>query len=298
MYERLIRMLKMNDVEYKTDQELSALTSIKIGGRAAIVILPNTADKLISVACLLQNEGINFKIVGRMTNVLPPDGYFNAPIITTRRLLGFSVTDDGVVLAGAGETLARILRYCAEKDLGGCEALLGIPGTLGGLVTMNAGAFGSEISDFFSSALAYDIEGREYIYLSRDEMCFSYRNSVIRENRLLVLSVKLNLRPRQKASIIADIDKYRRTRINNQPTEPSLGSVFMRSDGIIPAKLIDQIGLRGKAVGGAMVSEKHAGFIVNRGGATAADFKSLAEYIKREVYLRFGVTIREEVEYL
>ena len=148
MDERLLGMLKMNDVEYKLNQDLSALTSIKIGGIAELVILPDTVEKLISVAEYFRNKGSYFKIVGRMTNILPPDGKLLIPVVTTRRLLGFSVSD-GVVSANAGESLARILRACAVQNLGGCEALSGIPGTLGGLVAMNAGAFGSMISDFF-----------------------------------------------------------------------------------------------------------------------------------------------------
>ena len=298
MYERLIRMLKMNDVEYKTDQELSALTSIKIGGRAAIVIMPNTPEKLVLVIKYLVDEGIEYKIIGRMTNVLPPDGYFGIPLITTRRLSSFSLTDEGLLSSCAGESLYRILRFCAERNYGGCEALSGIPGTLGGLVTMNAGAFGSEISDFFLEAKAYDPETGKYLCLCKDDMRFSYRSSIVRGANTALLSLKLKLKRKPKADIISDIEKYRRIRTDTQPSEPSLGSVFMRCNGIIPAKLIDECGLRGKKIGGAAVSEKHAGFIINRGGATADDFKNLVEYIKCEVYLRFGVGILREVEYL
>ena len=298
MYERLIGMLKIHDVEYQTEVELSALTSIKIGGVAGLVILPDTPDKTVAVLNCLLNEGIAFKTVGRMTNILPPDGRVDIPIITTRRLLGFSVSDAGVVSANAGERLMRILRFCAERDLGGCEMLSGIPGTIGGLVTMNAGAFGAEISDFFIGAVAYDIKTRECVRLLRDDMRFAYRNSIIRESSLVILSVDLTLRRRSKDDIISDLNKYKRIRLDAQPIEPSLGSVFMRCDGVVPAKLIDELGLRGHSIGGAMVSEKHAGFIINRGGATASDFRSLVDYIKREVYVRCGIIIREEVEYL
>lgn len=298
MYERLIGMLKMNDVEYKTDQELSAFTSVKIGGKARLIIMPNTLDKLIlSINCLCK-EKIKYKIVGRMTNVLPPDECFDTPIITTRHLIGFSVTDDGVVCASIGESLLRIVRSCAEKDLGGLEALVGIPGTLGGLVTMNAGAFGAEISDFFVDALAYDTERLECIKLTREDMRFSYRHSAIKQSPLVLLSIKLILKPKRKEEILSDVDKYRQLRLNTQPKEPSLGSVFLRQEGILPARLIDDMGLKGERIGGAEISKKHAGFIINRGNASANDYKQLVDYVEREAYLRFGVSLIREVEYL
>lgn len=298
MDERLHRMLKMNEVEYRIDQELSSYSSIKIGGRAVLIILPDTLDKLVSLLDYFRNEGKAFKIVGRMTNVLPPDGVFDTPLITTRRLFGFSVDERGIVSANAGESLVRILRHTAEKNLGGCEALAGIPGTLGGLAAMNAGAFGSEISEFFIEACVYHIKNGKNFTLSRDDMSFSYRKSLLRDGNIILLSLKLKLIEKDRNAVLSDIEKYREMRLLSQPTEPSLGSVFMRSDGVIPARLIDESGLRGKRIGGAEVSEKHAGFIVNRGGATASDFKSLALYIKREVYLRSGATLIREVEYL
>lgn len=297
MDERLLGMLKMNDVEYKLNQDLSVLTSIKIGGIAELVILPDTVEKLISVAEYFRNKGSYFKIVGRMTNILPPDGKLLIPVVTTRRLLGFSVSD-GVVSANAGESLARILRACAVQNLGGCEALSGIPGTLGGLVAMNAGAFGSMISDFFIDGLFYDMKSGEKTHLTKSDVRFSYRSSALRRGDLLLLSLRLKLSKKECAEVLSDIEGYREKRRLSQPTEPSLGSVFMRGEGIIPAKLIDECGLRGVTIGGAEVSAKHAGFIVNRGGATARDFQQLARYIKREVKLKFGVSLSREVEYL
>ncbi len=298
MYERLTGMLKMNDVQYEDDVKLSQLSSIRIGGRGRIVIFPDSGDKLTSVLGYIKNEGIPFRIVGRMTNILPPDEDFEIPVITTRRYLGFSVTDDGLVLANAGESLIRILRFCAEDDLGGCEALSGIPGTLGGLVTMNAGAFGAEISDFFLEARVLDIKTGKIFRILRDDMHFSYRSSVVKGSELLILSVKLKLKQKPKNEIYSDIAKYKQLRLSSQPTEPSLGSVFMRCGDVIPSRLIDEMGLRGRMIGGAVISEKHAGFIVNRGGATAKDFKALVEFIKGTVFTQAGVTITEEVEYL
>lgn len=298
MYERLTGMLKMNDVQYEDDVKLSQLSSIRIGGRARIVIFPDSGDKLTSVLGYIKNEGIPFRIVGRMTNILPPDEDFEIPVITTRRYLGFSVTDDGLVLANAGESLIRILRFCAEDDLGGCEALSGIPGTLGGLVTMNAGSFGAEISDFFLEARVLDIKTGKIFRILRDDMHFSYRSSVVKGSELLILSVKLKLKQKPKNEIYSDIAKYKQLRLSSQPTEPSLGSVFMRCGDVIPSRLIDEMGLRGRMIGGAVISEKHAGFIVNRGGATAKDFKALVEFIKGTVFTQAGVTITEEVEYL
>jgi UDP-N-acetylmuramate dehydrogenase len=298
MYERLIGMLKAHDVEYKVEAELSAYTSVKIGGVAGLIILPDTANKMIfTVDCLL-DEGYTFKVVGRMTNILAPDGRVDIPLITTRRLLGFSLSEEGIVTAASGEGIMRILHYSAERDFGGCEMLSGIPGTIGGLVAMNAGAFGAEISDFFIGAHAYDIKHRKSVRLSRGDMRFAYRSSVLRGSPLVLLSVDLALQRKPMDAVVSDIERYKKIRLDTQPTEPSLGSVFMRSDGVIPARLIDSLGLRGYRVGGAVVSEKHVGFIINRGGATAVDFRTLVDYIKREVYLKLGVTIREEVEYL
>ena len=291
-------MLKIHDVEYTAEAELSAHTSIKIGGVAGLIILPDTVDKMVfAIDCLL-DEGYTFKVVGRMTNILPPDGRVDIPLITTRRLLGFSLSEEGIVTATSGEVIMRILRYSAERNFGGCEMLSGIPGTIGGLVAMNAGAFGAEISDFFTGALVYDIKARQFARLSREDMCFAYRSSVLRGSPLVLLSVDLALRRKPVEAIVSNIEKYKKIRLDTQPTEPSLGSVFMRGDGVIPARLIDSLGLRGYRIGGAVVSEKHAGFIINRGGATADDVRTLVDYVKREVYLKFGIVIREEVEYL
>ena len=298
MYERLIRMLKMNDVEYKENQKLSSYSSIKIGGKARLFVMPDTTEKLVSVLQCLKNDGYPFKLVGKMTNLLPPDEDIDIPIVTTRRISGFKIDGYGEVVANTGESLSRILHTAADKNLGGAESLSGIPGTIGGLITMNAGAFGSEISGFFSEAVLYDIDKMAQRRASYADMRFSYRSSAVRGSSLVVLSVTLKLKRKSRQKVLSDIELYRQRRRSTQPNEPSLGSVFMRQGEIVPARLIDELGFRGFGIGGACVSEKHAGFIVNRGGASANDFKLLTEYIKSEALTHFGVALQEEVEYL
>ena len=297
MYEHLIGMLKVNEVEYQTQADLKALCSIRIGGVAGIVIFPDTEKKLVSVIEYLTNSGEDYRLVGNMTNIVPPDKYFYLPIISTRRLRGYSIKD-GFAVAMAGESIFRILNSAAPKNLGGPEPLCGIPGTVGGLVAMNAGAFGKEISDFLIDATVYDKTEGKTKRLSASEMRFSYRSSVLRDGNFILLSARFKLFEKPYSSIISDLREYRERRIFAQPTEPSCGSVFMRCGDIIPARIIDALGLRGLGMGGAVVSKKHAGFIVNLGNATAEDFCGLVERIKSEASVRLGVTLKEEVEYL
>jgi UDP-N-acetylmuramate dehydrogenase len=297
MHEHLVRTLKANEVEYRLNLGFCELCSIRIGGVATLVILPDTIEKLVFVLDYLRKNKQAYKIVGNMTNILPTDGEFTNPIISTRKIRTVKV-DNGIVNAHSGATAYAILKCALALGFGGIEPLSGIPGTLGGLIAMNAGAFGKEISDFLLDACVFDTESGRVFELSRDDLSFSYRSCAVKQRGLVVLSARLSLIKKDYAEIFADTIEYRRRRLSSQPTEPSLGSVFKRIDGQIPAKIIDTLGLKGTRIGGAEISKKHAGFIVNLGGATASDYKALVKYIKAVVYDKLQISLKEEIEYL
>ena len=177
------------------------------------------------------------------------------------------------------------------------EGLFGIPGTVGGMVRQNAGAFGYEISDRFKCATCYHPYTQSISNYSKDDMQFSYRDSILRNNSAILLNATFELIEKKRNDILAEIAEYKERRVTTQPLEyPSLGSIFKRYNGISAGYYIDRAGLKGHCIGGACVSSKHAGFIVNKGGATAEDYLKLIEYVKDKVYSVFGIELEEEIE--
>ena len=286
------------DVEHKINQPMAEYTSIRIGGTAAVVAFPSTEDQLIDLVRYLRQRGMTYTVVGRMTNVLPCDGEYKGVIVNTKRLDRYR-RDGNTVFAECGVTASSLIMRLSVLGLGGIESLYGIPGTLGGMIASNAGAYGCEIGEVVKSVRAYSPSLDKTITLSHDELCFSYRNSVFSGSDMLILSAELELTPLAPEIIGSKMGMIRQKRILTQPLEyPSLGSVFKRANGISAGQIIDNCGLKGLSVGGAMISPKHAGFIVNTGGATAADFRDLVDIIKGEVNRQRGVTLEEEIKYI
>ena len=297
MTDLLFEFFKEEDVEFKGSIRLSKFSSIKIGGDAAVAA-PHSVEKLVKLLDFLYRNQIKYKIVGRMSNVLPPDDPYDGVIVITSRLRSLEFYGN-IATAESGAMLSGLLWKARERGLGGLEALYGIPASLGGMIYSNAGAYGSEISDFLVSVTAYDVRRSEIITIPAKELCFSYRHSSFKENELAILSAKLMLKKRERDLIKRDLEYYIAKRKASQPyNEPSLGSVFKRSAGEPISYLIDKAGLKGFSVGGAMISEKHAGFIVNKGGASARDVISLINVIKDNIYEKYGVMPEEEIEYL
>ncbi len=298
MLENLYRCLKEQDVEIYERYSLARLSSINIGGEAAILVKPLTEKALTEVVKILYGFGVRYKTVGRMTNILPPDKGYDGVIVSTARLTGYSFSGT-VLTAECGVVLGAIAQRLADLGLGGIEELCGIPGSVGGLITLNGGAFGKELSDVLISAKVYSaVDGRVYC-LSPDELSMSYRHSAVGERGLTVLSAELRLSVAERDIIIARLKELRDIRRRTQPLDmPSLGSVFKRHPDGAVSKMIDECGLKGLRAGGAEISCKHAGFIVNTGGATADQVIELIEICKNAVRERFGILPEPEIEIL
>lgn len=295
---QLFDFLIKKDVEYKIDQPMSQYTSVRIGGIARVIAFPDTKEKLVDLVRFLCENNIKHKLIGRMTNILPCDGEYRGILISTKRLDRCGRNASRVV-AECGVLTSSLIMRMAKSGLGGAEGLCGIPGSLGGMIASNAGAFGCEIGDLVRAVCAYSCSEDRIFNFAHDEICFSYRKSIFSGANTVILAAELEFTPRTADIILEEMGKIRQKRSLTQPIEyPSLGSVFKKVNGISAAYLIDRCCLKGRSVGGAQVSPKHAGFIVNNGSATAADFIELVSIIKSEINRQCGFTLEEEIEYI
>lgn len=299
MLEYVLDYLKANDVEYKRKIKLSGISPVKIGGYAEVVILPQNIDELIQITEFCRRENIKVKIVGTMSNILPDDDGYDGLLIKTDRIAGVEACGCEIV-AECGVPLIRLARISSECGLSGFEELSGIPGRVGGAVYMNAGAYEREISDIITECRVYDSKIREVISLKAEDIGFSYRESKFSTQEWILLTAKFRLTESASDNILCRMKDFKRKRELTQPTSmPSLGSVFKRPKrGVSAGAIIDKCGLRGYSVGGAGISEKHAGFIVNLGGAASSDFKKLVSLAETEVYQKFGIRLEREIEFL
>lgn len=287
-----------NKTEYSENTPLAPYTTFKIGGAAALAVFPKTRDEAALCFDILRESGIRILVLGNGSNVLIDDGGFDgaAVILTGLREIRCSKS---TVSADAGVSLTRLASEAAKHSLTGAEFCYGIPGTVGGGIFMNAGAYGGEMSQIVKRSEYYDLESGERGFITETEHDFSYRHSVYEDSCKIVLGAELELSRgdrEQIESVMADLMSRRREK---QPLElPSAGSTFKRGCGFITAQKIDEAGLKGRRVGGAEVSCKHAGFIVNRGGATASDVLALIDEVKKEIKEKFGLDIECEVRYI
>lgn len=263
---------------------------------ARAVVYPDSEEKIINLVSGLTACDLPFKVIGGMTNLLIKDGIYHGVVIKTDKMSKESSTEN-VVSCSCGMRMSRIIRSMASLGFGGMEGLFGIPGTVGGMVKQNAGAFGNEIKDRFVSAVCYyPADGRITVF-NRDDMRFAYRSSALSGGDAVLISATFDFVTMPKEDIDEKIKDFQAKRRENQPFEyPSLGSVFKRHSGQSAGYYIDRSGLKGVSVGGAEISEKHAGFIINRGGATAYDYLKLIDIAKEKVYADFGIELEEEIE--
>ena len=278
-----------------TEEPMIRHTSFQIGGAAEIFVQPATGDEVRQAICLAKEEQIPFFVVGNGSNLLVSDDGFRGMIVQIGRNLQEISVEDNVIYAQAGALLSRVARTALEHGLTGMEFAAGIPGSLGGAVAMNAGAYGGEMKDILTDAEVLTPDG-EIKILSLEELDLSYRHSCIFDEDYIVLSVHLQLEQGDKTVIRNRMDELARARREKQPLEyPSAGSTFKRPEGYFAGALIQDAGLKGYTVGGAQVSEKHSGFVVNRGGATAEEVLFLIKQVQKKVKSRFGVTMEPEV---
>lgn len=272
---------------------LANKTSIKIGGKCDIYVEANSEECLAELLKVCRENSLPHFILGKGSNLLIRR--FCGVVIAIGTALGGITVKDNTVTAGAGAALSAVCKTALENSLSGMECLYGIPGSMGGALYMNAGAYGGEIKDIVTSARCIDANGN-IVEIPAENMDLSYRHSVFSENGYCILSVSLELIPRDKAEIKAKMDELMQKRRDKQPLEfPSCGSTFKRPEGYFAAALIEECGLKGCTVGGAQVSEKHSGFVINRGGATFEDVMELVDHIKTVVHGQKGVELECEM---
>ena len=284
----------------RLEQEpLRTHTTFRIGGPAAYYFIPEREEEIIEALDFAKEKGLPYYVIGKGSNMLFSDDGFDGVIIEIGKgLEKIDISDDGIVTAQAGVSLAYMASQLASKGLKGFAFAGGIPGTLGGGVAMNAGAYGGEIKDCIVSAKVLTKEG-ERIVLDKEELQLSYRNSVILQKGYLVLEATFSFEKGNPAEIQEEIKELNKRRREKQPLEyPSAGSTFKRPKGYFAGKLISDAGLKGLCVGDAQVSEKHAGFVINKGHATAKDVIELTDKVSDKVYGLNGVRLELEVRKL
>ncbi|WP_455721257.1 UDP-N-acetylmuramate dehydrogenase [Agathobacter sp.] len=270
-------------------------TTFRIGGPADFYVEPDEKQikKLLGIA---KECDMPVTVVGNGSNLLVGDGGIRGLTIGIGKGLSKIEVSDNMITAGAGAILAAVASKAAEASLGGMEFAAGIPGSIGGAVVMNAGAYGGEIKDIIVSATVLTADG-QIKEITKDELDLSYRHSCVPEKGYIVLGAKLLLCKKPQDEIRAEMAQLREKRVEKQPLEyPSAGSTFKRPEGYFAGKLVMDAGLRGYSVGDAQVSEKHCGFVVNKGNATAADVLALIKDVQQRVSEQFGVQLEPEVK--
>ncbi len=272
------------------NEPLAKYSSFRTGGKAANIIFPESTEELVTA--LRENPGA--AVLGNLSNTLVLDGGIDGTVIITTKLNSVSVNGN-TVTAAAGASLTSVAVAARDASLAGCEFLYGIPGTVGGGVFMNAGAYGGEIADIIENAVVFTPDGK-VTTLSKDDLDLGYRTSKLQSTRYILLSAAFSLQSGNKEVISSAMDDLMNRRMTTQPLDkPSCGSTFKRPAGNFAGKLISDCGLKGMSVGGAQVSEKHAGFIVNSGGATSRDILDLVQLVKKTVFEKTGVLLEEEI---
>lgn len=280
------------------NENLDKYTSFKIGGPAEFVLFPKDEGGLIECLKILKHDNIPYIILGNGTNVLVSDEGFKGAVIILRNTLNSISVDGNIVTAGAGATLRDVANFILENSLTGFEFAHGIPGTVGGGVIMNAGAYDGELKNVVRSVrlLDNDLNIRTF---SNEEMLFGYRKSIAQDKNYIILSAEFELQEGDKALIKEKMDDFWNRRVTKQPLDmPSAGSTFRRPEGYFAGKLIDDSGLRGFRHGNCGISEKHCGFVVNYGGATAKEVKETIEIVQKVVFDNFGVLLKREVKFI
>ena len=291
--EELNRLVPESHILY--DEPLKKHTTFQVGGNSDCLIFVEKEKELQDLINYLDGAGIPRYLIGNGSNLLVSDDGFRGVILETRRLFSDIKVEGETIIAKAGALMSKIGSIALENELTGFEFAAGIPGTIGGGVVMNAGAYGGELKDVNVSVRVLNKEGK-IEEISCEDMGFGYRTSVVRKKDYIVTEVKLKLSKGNKEEIKATMEDLKERRKSKQPLEyPSAGSTFKRPEGYFAGKLIEDTGLRGYSVGGAMVSEKHCGFVINKGDATAADIDKLIKDVSERVKETFGVTLEPEV---
>ena len=277
---------------------MSRHTTFRIGGPADFFLVPETADEIKKIIAVCKEKNVPYFILGNGSNLLVSDKGYQGVVVQLYRNFGQIRVEDSQIHAQAGALLSGIAAAAREASLTGFEFAGGIPGTLGGAVVMNAGAYGGEMKDVLKEVTVLTPEGG-VLTLQADELHMGYRTSVIKEAGYIVLEAVISLEKGDQEEIRSRMQELAGMRTSKQPLSyPSAGSTFKRPEGYFAGKLIMDSGLRGYQVGGAQVSEKHCGFVINTGNATAKDVTTLMSDVQRIVMEKFGVKLEPEVKFL
>ncbi len=295
MTDTLLQTLAEKNIEYKTEYSLREHVSLRLDTFAALALFPRSAEELATAVSLLRAADLPTVLLGRGSNLFFAKVRYEGAVVLTDRLTTVSVAGNRV-RAACGVSLTGLAAKVGKMGLSGLEFAYGIPGSVGGAVYMNAGAYGGAMSDVIAETLAFDCDTARVCSICEHD--FGYRESIyMKKKNLICLEATLTLAEDDPSAIEARMRGYMQSRKEKQPLEyPSAGSYFKRPEGYFAGKLIEDCGLKGLRVGGAEVSAKHAGFLINCGGATAADILALEETVREAVYTRFGVRLEREVQ--
>ena len=292
----IIDILSQLNLKYKTNEPLSKHTSVRVGGNTNFFAEVKTKKQFIELLERLNKFEIKYQILGNGTNVLASDNGFDGVVICTKKMKRYKVSKNSVYVQ-AGMGLFEFGKLLKKYGLAGLEFLFGIPGSVGGAIVMNAGAFEKNIGDYVDYVLAF-VDGK-IKKIKQKDMCFSYRNSLAQQKEMVIVGAKFNLKFGSSEDIENLQNKYFQTKLAYQPYDKlSFGSAFKRVDGKAVSKMIDELGLKGFRIGGAEISKKHAGFIINIGDATCQDYLKMIKYIQQKIFDEYGVVVEPEVKFL
>lgn len=289
---------KLNCV-VRYDEPLKSHTTFKIGGNCIALIEPREISDIIEAVKICRKNNIKFFVIGNGSNLLVPDEGYNGVIIKLKSEFSKIEVEGDYLIVNSGVKLSEVYTVAYENSLTGFEFASGIPGTIGGAIYMNAGAYGGEMKDIVESVEVLDLDNFELRELKNEELEFSYRKSIIQRRNYIVTTIKLKLQKGNKEKINAVYEDLRERRNSKQPLNfGSAGSTFKRPEGHFASKLIEDAGLKGYHINDAWVSEKHSGFIVNKGNASFKEVMELIEYVQKVVFEKFGVKLETEVRIL
>ncbi len=287
-----------NKIEIRQNEPMSRHTTFRIGGSAALFLIPQTVGALTDLCGMIRETGARYYILGNGSNLLFDDSGFDGAVVSMGALTGICVEGNRIT-AESGAQLMNVCKKSRDAGLAGLEFAYGIPGSVGGAVYMNAGAYGGETAHVLKESTYLDPSDLTVHTIPLSEHKYGYRESIYKHSNFIILSAIFELHEGDTEEIGAMMNDYMNRRITKQPLDyPSAGSVFKRYPGRFTGQMIEEAGLKGYTIGGAQVSEKHAGFIINRGGATAADVLALVEHIKNVILEQFGCALECEMIYV
>jgi len=281
------------------DEPLKNHTTFKIGGNCIALIEPREVSDIVETIKICRENSIKFFVIGNGSNLLVPDEGYNGVIIKLKGEFSTIQVEGEYLIVNSGAKLSEVYTVAYENSLTGFEFASGIPGTIGGAIYMNAGAYGGEMKDIVESVEVLDLDNFELKELKNEDLDFSYRKSIIQRKNYIVTTIKLKLQKGNKEEINAVYEDLRERRNSKQPLNfGSAGSTFKRPEGHFASKLIEDAGLKGYHINDAWVSEKHSGFVVNKGNASYKEVMELIEYVQNVVFEKFGVKLETEVRIL